>query len=137
MEWIPGERPEEREEKAKALGARPEDMNWNAYFPGAIMAHTLDSPGWTTFLYIDCIDSYLDFRAAETAVKGLHASGIQTVLTTRHLELFTTRLFRPDCCFVMEKGTVDCLPRLTDMELREGHNLGRLLRGGEFTRLDG
>ena len=39
---------------------------------------------------------------------------------------------RPDCYLIMDSRGIMSLPDLTDREIREGNNLERLLRGGEF-----
>lgn len=41
-------------------------------------------------------------------------------------------ILRPDCYFLMEGNRVRAFSDLTERELREGHNLEKLYRGGEF-----
>lgn len=59
-------------------------------------------------------------------------TGFQSVLTTHNTDLMSNKLTRPDCCFVMTKGKITALCDATDRELREGHNLEKLYKSGEF-----
>ena len=85
------------------------------------------------FLFIDEFDAFLHYEASENLVMLLNKEmGFQTVLTTHNTDLMTNKLTRPDCCFIMTDGRITCLRDATDRELREGHNLEKLYKGGEF-----
>lgn len=44
----------------------------------------------------------------------------------------TNDLLRPDCNFVLKDNKITSLCNATDKELREGHNIEKLYRGGAF-----
>ena len=53
-------------------------------------------------------------------------------LTTHDTFLLSNDLLRPDCFFVLKSNEIKDLCDLTDKELRSGHNLEKLYRGGKF-----
>ena len=57
---------------------------------------------------------------------------MQTILTSHNTYLANNELLRPDCYFMLNKGKLTSFSDSTDRELREGHNLEKMLRQGEF-----
>ncbi len=86
-----------------------------------------------SFLFIDEFDAFIHFEASEGIVKTLNKmDNFQSVLTTHNTALMSNKLFRPDCCYIMTNNKISSLVDSTDRELREGHNLEKLYKGGEF-----
>ena len=86
-----------------------------------------------SFLFIDEFDAFLHYEASEVIIKTLSRSNaFQSVLTSHNTSLMTNRLMRPDCCYIMTDNKIVSLDNATERELREGHNLEKLYRGGEF-----
>lgn len=86
-----------------------------------------------TFLYLDEFDAYYHYELAENVM--LKISGrkdIQCMFTSHNTTLVSNRILRPDCYVCLDSRGIISLPDLTDREIREGHNLEKLLRGGEF-----
>lgn len=93
------------------------------------MRHLAD----VTFLYLDEFDAYYHFELAENVMRRLSDDlGFQCVFTSHNTTLVSNRILRPDCYMVLDSRGITSLPDLTDREIREGHNLEKLLRGGEF-----
>ena len=86
-----------------------------------------------TFVYLDEFDAYYHFELAENVMRRLSDDpGFQCVFTSHNTTLVSNRILRPDCYMVLDSRGITSLPDLTDREIREGHNLEKLLRGGEF-----
>lgn len=86
-----------------------------------------------SFLFMDEFDAYYHYDLAEKVLRQVSAmEDVQTVFTTHNTSLVSNRILRPDCYCRLNDGALRSLPDLTDREIREGHNLEKLLRGGEF-----
>ena len=86
-----------------------------------------------SFLFIDEFDAFLHYEASENLVKLLSETNFQMILTTHNTDLLTNKLTRPDCCYIMTKNKISNFCNATSRELREGHNLEKLFKSGEFT----
>lgn len=86
-----------------------------------------------TFVYMDEFDAYYHYQLSENVFNLVSKeTHFQTVFTSHNLSLISNYVMRPDCCCHMIDGVVHSLPDMTTRELREGHNMERLMRGGEF-----
>lgn len=86
-----------------------------------------------TLLYMDEFDAYYHFELAEKMMLHLSADpGFQCVFTSHNTSLVSNRILRPDCYLQMDSRGIRSVSDLTDREIREGNNLEKLLRGGEF-----
>ncbi len=95
--------------------------------------HLMERIGDATFLYIDGFGPHYHHTLTERVVMWIRSMDhVQVVFTSHDTSLVCNRILRPDCYLVMDGRGLNPLPYLTDREIREGHNLGRLLRGGEF-----
>lgn len=85
------------------------------------------------FLYMDDFDAYYHYELSERVLRLVSDMGdFQAVLTSHNTSLVSNGILRPDCYFLMEGNRVRAFSDLTERELREGHNLEKLYRGGEF-----
>ncbi|MBR4794684.1 MAG: AAA family ATPase [Bacteroidaceae bacterium] len=86
-----------------------------------------------SFLYIDEFDAFYHFDLAWNIVKAVSEQrGIQAIFTTHNTYLASNALLRPDCYFKLRNGKIVSFANSTSRELREGHNLEKMLRNGEF-----
>lgn len=86
-----------------------------------------------TLMFIDEFDAYYHFELAESIVSMLEKmNDTQVILTSHNTNLLTNRIMRPDCYFILTKDKITSLANATDRELREGHNLEKLYKSGEF-----
>lgn len=86
-----------------------------------------------TFLYLDEYDAFYHYELSEKIIclfKRL--SNCQTITTSHNTDLLTNKIMRPDCLFILTKNRLTSLADATTRELREGHNLEKLYKSGEF-----
>lgn len=90
-----------------------------------------------TFIFLDEFDAYYHYSLSENIFKLMCSfKGFQTVFTSHNSSLVSNRISRPDCCLMMTDGTVGSFAERTERELREGHNIEKLMRGGEFDEFE-
>ncbi len=86
-----------------------------------------------SFLYMDEFDAFYHFDLARNVIKYLiDYENMQVVFTTHNPNLATNEMLRPDCYFILKDGVFTSFVNSTERELREGHNLEKMLRNGEF-----
>ncbi len=85
-----------------------------------------------SFVCIDEFDAFYHFELSRFVVEKLKKSNVQVLLTTHNTSLFTNDLLRPDCYYICSKNKIVNAHNATQKELREGHNLEKLYRGGTF-----
>lgn len=85
------------------------------------------------FLYMDEFDAFYHYELAEKVLSSMvHRQDIQVILTSHNTSLLKNKIMRPDCCLKMDEEGIRSFSDLTDRELRQGHNLEKMYRGGEF-----
>lgn len=86
-----------------------------------------------SFLWIDEFDAFYHYELSEKIVKLLEERmKCQVVLTSHNTSLLSNSIMRPDCYFILSKGKLTSIVNATERELREGHNLEKLFKNGEF-----
>ena len=86
-----------------------------------------------SFLFMDEFDAFYHFDLARNVIKYIvDYDNIQVVFTTHNPNLATNEMLRPDCYFTLKNGKLTSFADSTERELREGHNLEKMLRNGEF-----
>lgn len=86
-----------------------------------------------SFLFMDEFDAFYHFDLARNVIKYVvDLDNVQAIFTTHNSYLASNDVLRPDCYFVLNEGRLTSFAEGTDRELREGHNLEKLLRNGEF-----
>lgn len=85
------------------------------------------------FLFIDEFDAFYHYELSAKIVKDIsRRTGMQSFFTSHNTYLANNRIMRPDCFFILSDGKITSFADATERELREGHNLEKLLRSGEF-----
>lgn len=92
----------------------------------------LKEMGNASFVFIDEFDAFYHHDLSYNIAQRLFQSNHQVFLTTHDTFLLTNDLLRPDCFFILKHNVIKALCDLTDKELRFGHNLEKLYRGGTF-----
>ncbi len=86
-----------------------------------------------SFLFIDEFDAFYHFELARNIIEFiLQYENMQVMLTSHNTYLASNELLRPDCYFILKDGELKTFVDRTDRELREGHNIEKMLREGEF-----
>jgi AAA15 family ATPase/GTPase len=87
----------------------------------------------STFLYMDEFDAFYHFELSEQVIKLLgETKNCQTIVTSHNTNLLSNNIMRPDCFFILSHDKLTSIVNATDRELREGHNLEKLYKSGEF-----
>ncbi len=84
------------------------------------------------FVFVDECDAFYHFKLSQAVCKKLFALDCQVFMTSHNTQLLTNDLLRPDCNFLLEKNEIRAFHDCTEKELREGHNIEKLYRGGTF-----
>lgn len=86
-----------------------------------------------SFLFIDEFDAYYHYELSESIVMLLEKmQNTQFILTSHNTNLLSNRIMRPDCYFILTREKLTSLADATPRELREGNNLEKLFKSGEF-----
>lgn len=85
-----------------------------------------------SFVFIDEFDAFYHFKLSFDVCSYLFQQNCQLFLSSHNTFLMTNDLLRPDCNFILKDYKITSLVNLTDKELREGHNIEKLYRGGTF-----
>lgn len=86
-----------------------------------------------SFIFIDEFDAFFHtFLAKDLFLEITRNVNCQMVITTHNTDLMSNNILRPDCYFILSHGKVTSLPNCTERELREGHNLEKMFKSGEF-----
>ena len=85
-----------------------------------------------TFVFIDEFDAFYHFQLAFAVCKELFKLKCQVFLSSHNTFLMTNDLLRPDCNFVIKENEIKPICERTDKDLRLGHNIEKLYRGGAF-----
>ena len=86
-----------------------------------------------SFVCIDNFDAFFSFELSYFIINQLKDCNTQALLTTYNTCNFSNDLLRPDCYFLCSKNKIVDANNATDKELRRGHNLEKLYRGGAFS----
>lgn len=86
-----------------------------------------------SLLFIDEFDAFYHFSLSRKIVEMFkNMENLQVIFTSHNTYISSNDILRPDCYFTIDKGNLKSFVQRTTRELREGHNLEKLLRSGEF-----
>lgn len=92
----------------------------------------LKEMGDASFVFIDEFDAFYHHELSYKISKRLFEGHNQVFVTTHDTFLLSNDLLRPDCFFILRNNSIKAICDMTDKELRFGHNLEKLYRGGTF-----
>jgi hypothetical protein len=85
-----------------------------------------------SFVFVDEFDAFYHFKLSFEVCKRLFAQNCQVYLSSHNTYLMTNDLLRPDCNFILNNNQIKSLRDCTEKDLRFGHNIEKLYRGGAF-----
>lgn len=86
-----------------------------------------------TFVFMDEFDAFYHYELSEKMVELLEKEfDCQVVLTSHNTDLLSNSIMRPDCFMILSDGRLTPICEATNRELRQGHNLEKLYKNGEF-----
>lgn len=85
-----------------------------------------------SFVFIDEFDAFYHHELSYALCRRLFKGASQLFMTTHDTFLLSNDLLRPDCFFILNSNQINAICNLTSKELRFGHNLEKLYRGGTF-----
>lgn len=86
-----------------------------------------------SLLFIDEFDAFYHYDLSEKVVSYIkERAACQVVCASHNTDLFSNKVMRPDCLFILSKRDITSAANATKRELREGHNLEKLYKAGEF-----
>lgn len=85
-----------------------------------------------SFVFIDEFDAFYHFKLAYEVCRRLFQLDCQTFVSSHNTYLMTNDLLRPDCNFILNDNKIKPLNECTEKELRFGHNIEKMFRGGTF-----
>lgn len=92
--------------------------------------HSTTAP---SLLFVDEFDAFYHHDLAEKVVAYFKAQkGRQIICASHNTDLFSNKILRPDCLFILSENGIVSAANATKRELREGHNLEKLYKAGEF-----
>ena len=86
-----------------------------------------------TFVFMDEFDAFYHYELSEKIVDLLEKEfDCQVILTSHNTDLLSNSIMRPDCFMILSNGKLTPICEATTRELRQGHNLEKLYKNGEF-----
>ena len=87
----------------------------------------------SSLLFIDEFDAFYHHDLSEHVIEYLKELPRRQVICASHnTDLFSNKIMRPDCLFILSRSGITSAANATRRELREGHNLEKLYKAGEF-----
>jgi len=97
-----------------------------------VLFYWLKRASGPSLIFIDEFDAFYHYKLSLAVCKTLFKLDAQVFLSSHNTYLMTNDLLRPDCNFILNHGKLKALSESTDKELRQGHNIEKLYRGGAF-----
>lgn len=86
-----------------------------------------------SFVYLDEFDAFYHYELSTTILKYINnRNEFQSVLTSHNTFLINNELMRPDCYAILKNGKISTFADSTNKTIRQGHNLEKMMLGGEF-----
>lgn len=99
---------------------------WVFYYSMKIMKNI-------SFVFLDEFDAFYHYELSSFILKFVNnMNECQSVLTSHNTYLISNELMRPDCYAILKNGKITSFSDSTLKEIRQTHNLEKMMLGGEF-----
>ena len=86
-----------------------------------------------SLLFVDEFGAFYHHDLAERVANYFKCqTGRQVICASHNTDLFSNKVLRPDCLYILSDHGITSAANATNRELREGHNLEKLYKAGEF-----
>ena len=83
-----------------------------------------------SFVFVDEFDAFYHHSLSIEVCRRLFKNDCQVFLSTHNTALMNNDILRPDCYFILDNNMIKPLNDCTSKDIRFGHNLEKLYRGG-------
>lgn len=87
-----------------------------------------------SFVYLDEFDAFYHFELSNYILNMVNKKSFQSIITTHNTFLCDNEIMRPDCYAILDNGKIRSFADSTIKTIRQGHNLEKMMRSGEFDR---
>ena len=88
-----------------------------------------------SFVYLDEFDAFYHYELSTYILRYVNdRSEFQSILTSHNTFLIDNELMRPDCYAILKNGRITSFSDSTSKVIRQGHNLEKMMLGGEFEK---
>ena len=86
-----------------------------------------------SFMFLDEFDAFYHYELSVKILKHvIEKTHFQSILTSHNTYLIDNEIMRPDCYAILNNGKLKTFAESTNKTIRQGHNLEKMMLGGEF-----
>ena len=86
-----------------------------------------------SFVFLDEFDAFYNYELSTYILRFVNEKhDFQSILTSHNTYLISNELMRPDCYAILDGGKITSFADSTKKTIRQGHNLEKMMLGGEF-----
>lgn len=88
-----------------------------------------------SFIFLDEFDAFYHYELALNILKYvIDKKDCQSILTSHNTYLIDNEIMRPDCYVMLKDGEMKSFADCTSKNIRQAHNLSKMMFGGEFEK---
>ena len=86
-----------------------------------------------SFVFLDEFDAFYHYKLSTYILNYVNSKNeFQSILTSHNTYLVSNELMRPDCYLWLKDGKITSFADSTTKNIRQAHNLEKMMLGGEF-----
>lgn len=88
-----------------------------------------------SFVYLDEFDAFYHYELSIKILNSINEkTHFQSIITSHNTFLIDNEIMRPDCYAILKDGKLKTFAESTNKVIRLGHNLEKMMLGGEFEK---